>query len=155
MHEKLLAGPPWVMGWADSPKSHAFHGPKALSTYYESPGNGISGSRHHLSRPMPATAATPRRRRPKKFLYKPKPPPEPHPFLLRLKSLPSPIAAAAALLSAPRHLHDHPFAACVLYRLARARLFPLVLPLLAALRSLMPPSYVQRVRACTAPHLSS
>jgi len=26
---------------------------------------------------------------------------------------------------------------------------------LAALRSLMPPSYVQRVRACTAPHLSS
>ncbi|RLN29390.1 hypothetical protein C2845_PM05G30530 [Panicum miliaceum] len=77
---------------------------------------------------MPATAATQRRsrhRRTKKFLYKPKPPREPHPFLLHLKSLPSPIAAAAALLSAPRHLHDHPFAACVLYRVARARLFPL------------------------------
>ncbi|XP_062232633.1 pentatricopeptide repeat-containing protein At1g07740, mitochondrial [Phragmites australis] len=89
---------------------------------------------------MPATAATQRRRRyPKKLPYKPKPPPEPHPFLLHLKSLPSPIAAAAALLSAPRHLHDHPFAACVLYRLARARLFPLVLPLLSALRSLRVP----------------
>ncbi|RCV16708.1 hypothetical protein SEVIR_3G163100v4 [Setaria viridis] len=89
---------------------------------------------------MPATAATQRRRhRPKKFLHKPKPPPEPHPFLVHLKSLPSPIAAAAALLSAPRHLHDHPFAACVLYRLARARLFPLVLPLLTALRSLRVP----------------
>ncbi|CAN6359290.1 unnamed protein product [Urochloa humidicola] len=90
---------------------------------------------------MPATAAAQRRRRrpPKKFLYKPKPPPEPHPFLRHLKSLPTPVAAAAALLSAPRHLHDHPFAACVLYRLARARLFRLVPPLLAALRSLRVP----------------
>ena len=89
---------------------------------------------------MPATATVQRRRRrPKKFPYKPKPPPEPHPFLLHLKSLPSPVAAAASLLSAPRHLHDHPFAACVLYRLARARLFPLVPPLLTALRTLRVP----------------
>ncbi|KAL5231600.1 hypothetical protein ABZP36_030376 [Zizania latifolia] len=87
---------------------------------------------------MPAaTGASLRRRgrRPKKFVPKPRSPPEPHPFLLHLKSLPSPVAAAAALLSAPRRLHDHPFAACVLYRLARARLFPLVPPLLAALHS--------------------
>lgn len=89
---------------------------------------------------MPATATVQRRlRRPKKFPYRPKPPPEPHPFLLHLKSLPSPVAAAASLLSAPRHLHDHPFAACVLYRVARARLFPLLPPLLAALRSLRVP----------------
>ncbi|VAH22131.1 unnamed protein product [Triticum turgidum subsp. durum] len=58
------------------------------------------------------------RRDPSKLLYKPRPPPEPHPFLLHLKSLPSPVAAAAALLSAPRRLHDHPFASCVLYRAA-------------------------------------
>ncbi|KAK1699070.1 hypothetical protein QYE76_015767 [Lolium multiflorum] len=83
---------------------------------------------------MPAAAAT-HRRDPSKLLYKPRPPPEPHPFLLHLKSLPSPVAAAAALLSAPRRLHDHPFASCVLYRLARARLFPLILPLLSALRA--------------------
>src|SRR5438034_20704 len=90
---------------------------------------------------MPAAGATKQRprRRPKKIPYKPKPPPEPHPFLLHLKSLPSPVAAAAALLTAPRHLHDHPFASCVLYRLARARLFPLVLPLLSALRALRAP----------------
>nr|XP_015629535.1 pentatricopeptide repeat-containing protein At1g07740, mitochondrial [Oryza sativa Japonica Group] len=65
----------------------------------------------------------------------PSPPLPPRPFLLHLKSLPSPVAAAAALLSAPTRLHDHPFAACVLYRLARARLFPLVPPLLATLHS--------------------
>lgn len=90
---------------------------------------------------MPATSATRRRcrRPPKKLPSKAKLPPEPHPFLVHLKSLPSPVAAAAALLSAPRHLHDHPFASCVLYRVARARLFPLIPPLLSALHALHVP----------------
>jgi hypothetical protein len=99
--------------------------------------------------PMPATATVQRhRRRPKKFPYRPKPPSEPHPFLLHLKSLPSPVAIAASLLSAPRHLHDHPFAACVLYRVARARLFPLLPPLLAALRSLCVRERASTSEAC-------
>ncbi|KAM3412325.1 hypothetical protein ACQJBY_003802 [Aegilops geniculata] len=85
--------------------------------------------------PMLPNSRARHRRDPSKLLYKPRPPPEPHPFLLHLKALPSPVAAAAALLSAPRRLHDHPFASCVLYRLARARLFPLLLPLLSALRA--------------------